>query len=85
MPGLHTIFLVCAVCSVLVCLGTLMGALSKSQTDKPAAKKMGITGFTFFLLAGVSYGLTKVFVDHPISLPAGKGNKANSAVGTSKE
>jgi hypothetical protein len=36
---------------MMICIGTTIGALSKSMSDKKKAKTMGLTAFAFFLLA----------------------------------
>jgi peptidoglycan/LPS O-acetylase OafA/YrhL len=36
---------------MMVCIGTVMGALSEAKSDKKKAKTMGLTAFAFCMLA----------------------------------
>lgn len=57
-----------AIIFMMICVGTVMGALSKATSDKAKAKTMGITAFTFCLLsllfAGGGYGASKIGVQN---------------------
>jgi hypothetical protein len=53
-----------AILFMMICIGTIVGAASKAMTDKKKAQTMGLTGFTFCLLAmlfaGGGYGVSKI-------------------------